>query len=79
MPSIIDDFNGVAGTAAHVANPAWGISGYGTATQFWLNGSGALACDGGANRRGIYFDVGSVGNMSSSKLAPILRQLKAFK
>lgn len=60
MPSIIDDFNGAAGVAAHVANPAWSISGYGTATQFWLNGSGALACDGGANRRGIYFDVGSV-------------------
>ena len=59
MASIIDDFNGAAGVAAHVANPAWSIFGYGSDTKFYHNGSGGLSCDAGANRRGIQFNTGS--------------------
>lgn len=62
MASIIDDFNGAAGVAAHVANPAWSIFGYGTATKLYHNGSGGLSCDAGANRRGIQFNTGSTRN-----------------
>ena len=60
MPSIIDDFNGAVGVAAHVANPAWSIFGYGAATKLYLNGDGGLSCDAGPNRRGIQFNTGSV-------------------
>ena len=63
MPSIIDDFNGAAGVAAHVANPAWSIFGYGTATKLYHNGNGSLSCDAGANRRGIQFNTGSTRNL----------------
>ena len=59
MASIIDDFNGAAGVAAHVANPAWSIFGYGADTKFYHNGSGGLSCDAGLNRRGIQFNTGS--------------------
>lgn len=60
MPSIIDDFNGTAGVAAHVANPSWSIFGYGTDTKFYHNGDGGLSCDAGPNKRGIQFNTGSV-------------------
>ena len=63
MPSIIDDFNGAAGVAAHVANPAWSIFGYGTATKLYNNGNGGLSCDAGANTRGIQFNTGSNRNL----------------
>lgn len=63
MPSIIDDFNGAAGVAAHVANPAWSIFGYGTATKLYHNGNGSLSCDAGANSRGIQFNTGSNRNL----------------
>lgn len=63
MPSIIDDFNGAAGVAAHVANPSWSIFGYGTDTKFYHNGNGSLSCDAGANRRGIQFNTGSTRNL----------------
>ena len=63
MPSIIDDFNGAAGVAAHVANPAWSIFGYGTDTKLYHNGNGGLSCDAGANTRGIQFNTGSNRNL----------------
>ena len=63
MPSIIDDFNGSVGVAAHVANPAWSIFGYGTATKLYHNGNGGLSCDAGANTRGIQFNTGSNRNL----------------
>lgn len=60
MASIIDDFNGATGAAAHVANPSWSIFGYGTDTKFYHNGDGGLSCDAGPNMRGIQFNTGSV-------------------
>lgn len=62
MASIIDDFEGAAGSAAHVNNPNWSIFGYGTDTKFVLSGTGSLACTAGNNRRTIQFNTGSFRN-----------------